>query len=272
MSIVGNKHFNRRDETVHSCLHPGREFVSGLKIPRVVKMPIEVQATDALRDSIVSGSIPAGERITEIQVSEQMNLSRATVRMALHQLAKEGLLSLVPYTGWTVVSLSAQDVWELYTLRSAVERLAAHLVAASINPGKVARLDEAFSRLVEECKRGDANRVAEADFALHKTIIVLSEHARLAAQYRLIEQQIRMYIRSSDALVSSPRKIIDQHRPIVDAIRGGDAVRGGELSEEHNLTEGRKLSSHMNSLEDKTVAKARIASPRSKRALTRGEK
>src|SRR5260221_2922501 len=116
-------------------------------------MPVEVQATDALRDSIVSGAIPAGERITEIQISEQMNLSRATVRTALHQLVREGLLTLIPYTGWTVVSLSAQDVWELYTLRSAVERLAAQLVASTITPAKAARLDDAFAVLVEECKR-----------------------------------------------------------------------------------------------------------------------
>lgn len=227
-----------------------------LKIPRVVKMPIEVQATDALRNSIVSGAIPAGERITEIQISQQMDLSRATVRTALHQLAKEGLLTLVPYTGWTVVSLSAQDVWELYTLRSAVERLAAQLVASSIAPAKITRLDEAFDVLVQECKRGSAGRIAEADFGLHKAIILLADHGRLASQYGLIEQQTRMYIRSSDALVTAPRKIIDQHRPIVDAIRAGDVQTAGQLSEQHNLTEGAKLSAHLKNLESQKQQQA----------------
>jgi DNA-binding GntR family transcriptional regulator len=231
----------------------GELSMSRLNIPRVVKMPIEVQATDALRDSIVTGAIPAGERITEIQIADQMNLSRATVRTALHQLAKEGLLILVPYTGWTVISLSAQDVWELYTLRSAIERLAAQLVAASIDSTKSERLNAAFDRLVKECKRGDTNRIAEVDFALHKTIIQLANHARLASQYALIEQQIRMYIRSSDALIPAVRKIIDQHRPIVDAILAGDAEAGGRLSEQHNLTEGEKLSAHLKSFEHKTV-------------------
>jgi DNA-binding GntR family transcriptional regulator len=243
--------------------------LSRLKIPRVVKMPIEVQATDALRDSIVSGAIPPGERITEIQISEQMNLSRATVRTALHQLAKEGLLTLVPYTGWSVISLTAQDVWELYTLRSAVERLAAQLVAATINPVKAARLDEAFGKLVEECRRGEAVRIAEADFGLHKTIIGLAEHTRLAAQYKLIEQQTRMYIRSSDALVPAARKIIDQHRPIVEAIRSGDAGEGGRLSEEHNLVEGKKLSAHIKSLESPKADKSQIIRPMLKRAMSR---
>lgn len=230
--------------------------MSHLIIPPVVKMPIEVQATDALRDAIISGAIPAGERITEIQISQQMSLSRATVRTSLHQLAKEGLLTLVPYTGWTVVSLSAHDVWELYTLRSAVERLAAQLAASTLTPAKAAKLRDAFERLVTECDEGNDDRIAEADFGLHKAIILLADHGRLAMQYGFIEQQTRMYIRSSDALVTSPQKILEQHQPIVDAILAGDGKRAGRVSEQHNLAEGEKLVAHIKQTEKRKANSA----------------
>ena len=78
---------------------------------------------------------------------------------------------------------SSRDVWELYTLRSAVERLAAQLVAGSINSTKSSRLKWALDGLAKECTRGSPGRVAEADFALHKTIIQMSDHTRLASQY-----------------------------------------------------------------------------------------
>ena len=228
-----------------------------LDIPRIVKMPVEVQATDALRESVVSGAIPAGARITEIQISEQMALSRATVRTAFHELAKEGLLTLVPYTGWTVISLTSEDVWELYTLRSAVERLAAQLVARSVAVTKGSLLNSAFERLVKECRKGGASRIAEADFALHKTIIELAAHKRLSVQYGLIEQQIRMYIRSSDALIPDPAVIIEQHRPIVEAILAGDIKASGRLSEEHNLSEGEKLTAYLREIERQAEEKPR---------------
>lgn len=232
----------------------GSPALANLKIPRVIKMPIEVQATDALRDAIVSGAIAAGERVTEIQISQQMDLSRATVRTALHQLAKEGLLTLVPYTGWTVISLSAHDVWELYTLRSGVERLAGQLVASTITPAKIERLDAAMARLVKECERGDVDRIAEADFGLHHTIIELADHGRLAAQYALIEQQIRMLIRSSDAFDPEAQNLkLEQHRPIVDSIRSGDADLAGRLSEQHNLVEGEKLSARLKQLQKQAL-------------------
>ena len=224
--------------------------MASLSIPRLVKTPIETQAAAALRASIVAGDIPAGQRITEIEIAGQMGLSRATVRAALHQLAREGLLTLVPYTGWTVMSLSAQDAWELYTLRSAIERLAAQLVAAAINDaGKADRLREAYEQLVSACKRGHAARIAEADFGLHQTIIALAGHRRLTEQYALLEQQIRVYIRSSDALLPNPNMVIAQHKPIVAAILAGDPDKAGALSERHNLTEGRRLADHLRALE-----------------------
>jgi DNA-binding GntR family transcriptional regulator len=239
-----------------------------LAIARVVKMPVEAQATDALRDSIVNGAISPGARITEIQISEQMNLSRATVRAALHKLAKEGLLILIPYTGWTVLSLTSQDVWELYTLRSAVERLAAQLVARSMDSTKATRLEAAFHNLEKHCERGDVAKIAEADFALHQTIIALSDHSRLSAQYGLIEQQTRMYVRSSDALVPVGPMIVHQHKPIVDAILRGDAEAAGNLSEQHNLSEGQKLSAHLKA-QELSEAAAEARTPTRKRAARR---
>ncbi|HTV71254.1 MAG TPA: GntR family transcriptional regulator [Rhizobiaceae bacterium] len=215
----------------------------------IVKMPVEAQATDALRESIVTGAIAPGSRITEVNLAEQMNLSRATVRTALHQLAKEGLIILQPYTGWKVVALSAQDVWELYTLRSAVERLAGRLVAAKLAEGAGDRTTRALQRVFEDladaCGEGDKNAIAEADFAFHKAIITHAGHSRLANQYSLIEQQIRMYIRSSDELIDEPQQIIEQHQPILAAILRGDIEKAGQLSEAHNLGEGEKLSTHL---------------------------
>ncbi|MCX7309079.1 MAG: GntR family transcriptional regulator [Afipia sp.] len=219
--------------------------MSRIEFGPVVKMAAETRATDVLRNSIVNGSIAPGSRITEIRLADEMQLSRATVRTALHQLATEGLIFLVPYTGWTVASLSAHDVWELYTLRSSLERLAAQLLAKQLNDDSVVALKVALEKLVKECTRGNRNRIAEADFALHKTIIGQVEHGRLKSQYQVIEQQIRMYIRSSDALIQKPSVIVDQHKPIVAAILSRNEELAGRLSELHNLTEGQKLSDYL---------------------------
>ncbi|WP_108261565.1 GntR family transcriptional regulator [Mangrovicoccus ximenensis] len=98
-------------------------------LPKIERKPVEQQALEALREAVVTGAIAPGERITEINLAAEMALSRATLRAALHQLAQEGLVTLVPYTGWRVLKLRPADVDELYTLRAALERLAAQLAA-----------------------------------------------------------------------------------------------------------------------------------------------
>jgi DNA-binding GntR family transcriptional regulator len=98
---------------------------------------------------------------------------------------------------------------------------------------------------VDACEQGDRRKIAEADFALHKTIIERSRHRRLEEQYRLVEQQIRIYIASSDALLASPEHIIEQHKPIVDAILEGKTDLAAERAAAHNLSEGAVLIEHL---------------------------
>ncbi|RUM24140.1 GntR family transcriptional regulator [Rhizobium vallis] len=216
-----------------------------VKLPKIQKMPADARALSVLRSQIVDGSIAPGSRLTEIQLSEEMGLSRATVRTALHQLGKEGLVKLVPYTGWTVIELTPTDIWELYTLRGAVERLAAQLAATKSDEKSVAAIAASFETLRRECEIGKPTSIAEADFAFHKSIVNAASHERLVMQYELIEQQIRVYIHSSDALISDPIEIVAQHEPILRAIRDGNPSLAGELSERHNLVEGEKLTSSM---------------------------
>ncbi len=143
--------------------------------------------------------------------------------------------------------------FELNVLRTrmldAAERLAAQLVASTLNSRKHETIRACFARLERDCVSANERVVAEADFAFHKAIIDLSEHARLKDQYEVIERQIRIYIRSSDALVENGEAIIEQHRPIAEAIMAGDVEEAGKLSEAHNLTEGKKLTSYLLNLD-----------------------
>jgi len=50
-------------------------------------------------------------RLLEVQLAEQLNLSRGTIRSALQQLTHEGLVVQFPYKGCAVPALSSQDAW-----------------------------------------------------------------------------------------------------------------------------------------------------------------
>jgi len=220
----------------------------------VIKQSAEAQAVEILRSQILSGSLAAGERLTEMDLAARLNVSRGTVRTALHVLAREGLVLQIPYTGWTVLKLTAQDAWELYTLRATLESFGAQLAAEQIDPAAARELQAAQAALVKASHGGNLAVASETDFALHQTIMGLARHKRLADQYRLVEQQVRVYIFSSAALMPDMTKLVDQHQPIVDAIVKGHADMAHMLISEHITSEGELLVARLKEQEARHAA------------------
>jgi DNA-binding GntR family transcriptional regulator len=210
----------------------------------IEKRPLDKQAADLLRQRIVTGAFAPGYRLVESQLSEQMSLSRGTIRSALNDLTHEGLVTQKAYTNWVVSEFSAADAWELFTLRSALEGLAARLAAERIGAEEKDQLWAAFAQLESAAGARDWARLTDADFLLHKTIIAIAQHRRLAQQYRLLEQQVRMVIGSSNALVPTMIEVVAQHLPLVEAIGEGQAARAEKLARAHNLDEGKALVKH----------------------------
>lgn len=218
---------------------------SGLEI---VPQSLEHQATDIIRDQILEGDFPPGFRLIETHLAKQLNLSRSSIRTALHQLTHEGLVVQVLHKGWTVKTLTLQDTWELFTLRKVLEGFAARLAAEVMAPDKASILRNALQQLTDAVVAGNLKKIADADFALHKTIFQVSGHQRLQEQYRLVEQQIRLYILSSDALFLDLTEIIREHEQLVEAICSGDAGLAEQTAKEHSA-DGKMFAHHFQKIE-----------------------
>src|SRR6185437_11146369 len=88
-----------------------------------------VSITDMLRSSILACEFKPGERIYEVNLSEQLKVSRTPIREALKALAGEGLLDYIPNRGYHVRQYSVDDIVQAYEIRAALEGLAAKRAA-----------------------------------------------------------------------------------------------------------------------------------------------
>lgn len=213
----------------------------------IARLSTEAQATLSLREHILSGALKPGARLTETPLAEQLGIARATLRMSLHRLASEGIVVQIPYTGWQVVALSARDVWELWTLRGSLESLAARLAAERMNDSAREKVKEAMKELAAACHRGRVHDINKADFAFHRTMIDLAGHTRLSEQYRQVEQQVRLYIASTN-IYNEPDDwlvVIEHHQPLASALLDGDPERAAEEARRHNEVFGKKLAAAM---------------------------
>src|SRR3989304_1404994 len=100
--------------------HPG----PGIRRPPPPPAPPPQPAVgthDSLKQAILSGRLEPGERINQEQIAKGLGVSRTPVREALHLLAREGLVALLPRRGAFVSAFDERDVFELYDVREVLE-------------------------------------------------------------------------------------------------------------------------------------------------------
>lgn len=207
----------------------------------VDRLSLADRAAEVVREQVLSGAFPPGSRLTEARLADSLRLSRGTVRTALKQLKHEGVVEMTPYTGWAVAQLSVRDGWELWTLRGALEGLAARLAAQSMSPQNAERLKRAFQRLIDAAESGSRSAVVGADLALHKAILELSGNRRLVQQYKLIEQQLKLYIALSDRRSVNLAEVVEWHEALVTAIVAGDAESAERIAKDNAAQNGEEL-------------------------------
>ena len=147
------------------------------------------------------------------------------------------MVEQVAYTKWQVPNISAQDAWEIYSLRGVREGFGARLTTESMNDKTLALLNKAYQELEKSVNSGDRSQTVEADFSLHRTIIALSGHQRLKVQYDLLQQQVRRYMCFSTDVLHIPEDILNDHKTLVSAIIDGDAENAVFLAKNHNMEE-----------------------------------
>ncbi len=220
-------------------------FMAKLTSLKSEKRLLDRRAADQIRAHILEGVLPAGERLLETQLSEELAVSRGTVRSALAQLANEGLVQQVAFTRWEVSGTSTVDAWEIYTLRGALEGLGARLAAANVAEADGARLRGLADDLLHAIREGRFQDATSIDFDLHTAIIELARHERLAEQHRFIVQQVRFHMVQSGFLPKDYEELIAEHKALIEAVIAGDADKAEKLARNHNEAEVKLLAQLM---------------------------
>ncbi|HEY0219110.1 MAG TPA: GntR family transcriptional regulator [Afipia sp.] len=220
-----------------------KEIPSLLPVAPVDRQSMHTVVADRLREAILGGSLPPGARLIEVDLAARLSVSRGTVRAGLQRLVSEGLVVLKAYTGWHVLKLEARDALELYTLRGCMEPLASRLAAEKIDDAGRTLLMQAFKRLKTAVRESDDRTITDADLTIHTTIVGLAGHQRLSVHYELVEQQLRIYIASSNAMLRKRTIVIENHQELVEAICKGDAERAEMLARTHGASAAKDLFS-----------------------------
>ncbi len=223
---------------------------------------------------ILDRNLRAGEKLSDLRLSDELGVSRTPVREALQRLVQDGIARAEPNRGFYVASFAPEDVAEIYELRAVLEAMALrhaapHLSAAELRQD-LAEL-ERFEELIDHAETSEqlqeiASEFLRSDRAFHRRLVERANRKRLAALVEGLWAQIAVFQEAGSFLPSLVRLSIVHHREIIHALLAGD-VTTAVASLEHHIQEvkGRvvtevaiTLNAHQVYLDDPENAKGQM--------------
>ena len=192
-------------------------------------------AGEVIREAIIDGRLPPGQRLKEEELARELGISRTPVREALLLLESEGLVESIPRRGATVRSYAVSDLDDVYQLRALLEGYAARRAAARISPADVTRLEKSCDRFDRLRAEDDLLDLVKENLLFHSVVHEAAASDRLAALIRKVIEIPLVY--KSFYWYSPEQKVISQHyhRQLARALKLGDGERAELIMKEHVL-------------------------------------
>ena len=194
---------------------------------------LEEQVTATLESEILTGKLASGTALTEQSLSKRLGVSRTPIRAALHTLAEEGLINLVPNRGAVVVGVTREDLIDIYKIRMRLEGLASALAAERISREDLATLRESVELAEFYISRNDTEHLKELDTQFHAIIYRASGNRMLNKTLSELHRNIISYRKMSLSVPGRLERSVGEHREILKAIEAGDAERADSLTCAH---------------------------------------
>ncbi len=190
---------------------------------------------ERLREAILQGELSGGQYLREGELAQRMQVSRGPVRDAFAVLEQEGLVRSFRHRGVMVMELTRRDLYEIYTLRSALEPLAARLAIENATPADITAIDAALGEFVAALSgRLSERAAARLDIQFHDAIYRASGHERLYQTWSQIRMPAYWFMLSRDVENAVWRtETTSGHARILEAIRARDTSAAQAAISEH---------------------------------------
>jgi DNA-binding GntR family transcriptional regulator len=195
--------------------------------------PLREVVSETLRDAIVSGVLKPGERLMEIQLAEELGVSRTPVREAIRKLELEGFVIMIPRRGTYVADLSIKDINEVFEIRTALDVLAAGLAAERITDDELELMERILVQIGEYVDKNELEPIVELDSQFHDILYRACRNDRLVGIINNLREQFTRFRTISMAFPGRIQNTLEEHSRLVEAIASRNVDLAQQLAREH---------------------------------------
>lgn len=171
-----------------------------------------------LKRRIINGKLPLGAKLTEDRLAAELGVSRTPIREALNRLAQDGLVTIIPYRGAFVTTLSEENVRDLFEIREGLEGMAARLAVERMTAETLARLRWHLEEGMAASRRNGYVEYSHADREFHETLAQASGNRQLAQALQALADRIHLFRRRSVTLPGRAEKSFREHMKVIQAL------------------------------------------------------
>ena len=205
-------------------------------VTSITGQTLSEQVFDELKESIISGEIAQGSKITEDMLAKKYGISRGPLREAIRKLEGIRLLVRIPHAGTRVVTLTQSMMEEIYTVREALEGMSARLAAERMDDAGINNLRQLLEKHESNIDQSEGKEYfqREGDLDFHYCIARASNNEFLM---QLLSSELYQLLRicryQSSQAPERPAKALNEHRQIVEAIANHDPELAEILMRRH---------------------------------------
>ena len=195
--------------------------------------PLREVVSESLRQAIKDGVLQPGDRLMEIQLADELGVSRTPIREAIRKLEQEGFVVMVPRRGTYVADISLKDIAQVFEIRSALEELAAGLAAERITTDELEYLERILVEINEYMAHDDFEKIVDADIRFHDALYHASRNQRLVDILHNLREQMLRFRSISMHYPGRLAATWEEHRQMVENIANHNSAMARKVAKKH---------------------------------------
>ena len=204
---------------------------SEAKVYRLVRTNLNEQVYVILKEMIADQRFNPGNVINVEKLSRELGVSRTPIWEAIRRLEQEGIVVHTPHKGVRVRELDREMALELYSVRDALETMAARLGAEAATPGIVSRMENCLEQQAKIVEQRDAVAYSRSDYEFHMLICEASGNKLLSEvleglRYKALPLAFR--------LAPYFHEFLAHHREVLVAFHNRDGTAAEEAIKRHD--------------------------------------
>ena len=205
---------------------------------RLVHNSLHEEVADRLRQRIFDGELAPGSFFDEVQLAQELSISRTPLREALKVLTAEGLVRHEPRRGCFVAEVTEQDLDEIFPVIALLEGRCAYEAAQNASEADLQALEELHAKLARHAKARRVNDYYAVNFAIHEAIITLADNRWLAQVITDLRKIVKLARLQQLHAPGRLEQSLSEHLAVFAALKARDA-EGAEAAMRTHLTRQR---------------------------------